>query len=354
MNAGDPMKPFLACAALGIVAFAAAVQAQQFYHLESAVTLKGAAPDWDYVTLDPARGYLFIGRRGDGVTVFDVHAKRAVRNIDKSEDANAIAVIPEFDRGYTINGDGTTTVFQLSTLKSIDRIKIGEDADSAFYDPVTKQLAFTMGDSKKIAFVDAKTGKVVGELPMDSKKLDGTVPDGEGNMFMALRDRNSVARIDVAQRKVTADWKTAPCEEPTGIAFDKANKRIFVGCRGKNPVLAVLDSDSGKVITTMEIGRGNDGVIYDPATHKIYTSNGVDANLVIYDQVSPDTYKLAEATTTRPYARTMALDPKTKKIYLVTAEGTADPAKKINKAVAPFYPNRYFPDTFTVLTFAPK
>ena len=348
------MKSFLACAALGIAAFAAAAQAQQFYHLESAVTLKGAAPDWDYVTLDPARGYLFIGRRGDGVTVFDVHAKKAVRNIDKSEDANAIAVIPEFDRGYTINGDGTTTVFQLSTLKSIDRIKIGEDADSAFYDPATKQLAFTMGDSKKIAFVDAKTGKVVGELPMDSKKLDGTVPDGEGNLFMALRDRNSVARIDVAQRKVTADWKTAPCEEPTGIAFDKANKRIFVGCRGKNPVLAVLDSDSGKVITTMEIGRGNDGVIYDPATHKIYTSNGVDANLVIYDQVNPDTYKLAEATTTRPYARTMALDPKTKKIYLVTAEGTADPAKKINKAVAPFYPNRYFPDTFTVLTFAPK
>ena len=348
------MKPFLACAALGIVAFAAAVQAQQFYHLESAVTLKGAAPDWDYVTLDPARGYLFIGRRGDGVTVFDVRAKKTVRNIDKSEDANAIAVIPEFDRGYTINGDGTTTVFQLSTLKFIDRVKIGEDADSAFYDPVTKQLAFTMGDSKKIAFVDAKTGKVVGELPMDSKKLDGTVPDGEGNMFMALRDRNSVAKIDVAQRKVTADWKTAPCEEPTGIAYDKANKRIFVGCRGKNPVLAVLDSDSGKVITTLEIGRGNDGVIYDPATHKIYTSNGVDANLVIYDQVNPDTYKLAEATTTRPYARTMALDPKTKKIYLVTAEGTADPAKKINKAVAPFYPNRYFPDTFTVLTFAPK
>jgi DNA-binding beta-propeller fold protein YncE len=348
------MKPFLACAALGIVSFAAAVQAQQFYHLESAVALKGAAPDWDYVTLDPARGYLFIGRRGDGVTVFDVRAKKTVRNIDKSEDANAIAVIPEFDRGYTINGDGTTTVFQLSTLKFIDRVKIGEDADSAFYDPVTKQLAFTMGDSKKIAFVDAKTAKVVGELPMDSKKLDGTVPDGDGSMFMALRDRNSVAKIDVAQRKVTADWKTAPCEEPTGIAFDKANKRIFVGCRGKNPVLAVLDSDSGKVITTLEIGRGNDGVIYDAATHKIYTSNGVDANLVIYDQVNPDTYKLAEATTTRPYARTMALDPKTKKIYLVTAEGTADPAKKINKAVAPFYPNRYFPDTFTVLTFAPK
>src|SRR6202162_4929452 len=172
------MKPLLACAALGIAAFAAAAQAQQFYPLESAFPLKAAAPDWDYVPLDPARGYLFIGRRGDGVTVFDIKAKKVVRNIDRSEDANAIALVPEFDRGYTINGDGTTTVFQLSTLKSIDRVKIGEDADSAFYDPVTKQLAFTMGDSKKIAFVEAKTGKVVGELAMRSKKLDGTVADG--------------------------------------------------------------------------------------------------------------------------------------------------------------------------------
>jgi DNA-binding beta-propeller fold protein YncE len=349
------MKPLLACAAaLGIAAFTAAAQAQQFYHLESAVPLKAAAPDWDYVTLDPARGYLFIGRRGDGVTVFDVRTRKVVRNIDKSDDANAVVLIPEFDRGYTINGDGTTTIFQLSSLKTIDRAKVGEDADSAFYDPVTKQLAFTMGDSKKIAFVDAKTGKVVGELPMDSKKLDGTVPDGEGNMFMALRDKNSVAKIDAKERKLVGDWKTAPCEEPTGIAFDKANKRLFVGCRGKNPVLAVLDSDSGKVITTLDIGRGNDGVIYDPATHKVYTSNGIDGNLVIYDQVNADTYKLAEATTTRPYARTMALDPKTKKIYLVTAEGTADPSKKINKAVAPFYPNHYFADTFTVLTYSPK
>jgi DNA-binding beta-propeller fold protein YncE len=171
---------------------------------------------------------------------------------------------------------------------------------------------------------------------------------------MALRDRNLIARIDVSQRKVTAQWSTAPCEEPTGLAFDRANRRIFAGCRGKNPVLAVLDSASGKLVATLEIGRGNDGVIYDETTHKIYTSNGVDANLVIYEEVAPDSYRLVEATTTRPYARTMALAPNTKKIYLVTAEGTVDPAKKINKAVAPFYPNRYFRDTFTVLTYALK
>ena len=348
------MKRAVTCAAVAIAAIGTATHAQPFYHLESAVTLKGSSPEWDYVTLDPARGYLFIGRRGDGVTVFDVNSGKVVRSIDKSEDANAAVLVPQFDRGYTINGDGTTTVFQLSTLGSIERIKIGDDADSAFYDPATKQLVFTMGDSGKLAFLDARTGKRVGELPMDSRKLDGAVPDGEGNLYMALRDRNLVVRIDAAQRKVIDEWKTSPCEQPTSIALDKDDKRLFVGCRGKDPVLAVLASDSGRLITTLEIGRGNDGVIYDRATRRIYTSNGIDANLVIYHQVDADTYKLAEATTTRPYARTMALDPRTKKIYLVTAEGTADPAQKINKAVAPFYPNRYFPDTFTVLTYSQK
>ena len=336
-------------------ALAAASASAQFHRLESAVTLKSAQPDWDYVTLDPARGYLFIGRRGEGVVVYNVKTKKVVKTIDKSDDANAIALVPEFDRAYTTNGDGTSTIFQLSTLKTLDRIKLGaDDADSAFYEPVTKQLAFTLGDAQKVVFVDAKSGKVAGELAVQSKKLDGTVPDGQGNLFMALRDKNSVVKIDVANRKVVEEWPSAPCEQPTGIAYDAGNQRIFVGCRGKAPVLAVMDARSGKVVTTQPIGRGNDGVVYDADTRRIYTSNGVDANLVIYQQADADTYKLLEATTTRPYARTMAFDPKTKKIYMVTAEGTADPAKKINAGVAPFYPNRYFPDTFTVLTYAPK
>lgn len=348
------MRLLLAAIALVVACAAPAVRAQATYRLESAATLKSSAPDWDYMTLDAKRGYLFISRRAEGVVVYDVKKKRVLRTLENSDDANAVVLIPEFDRGYTTNGDGTTTAFQLSTLKTIERIKIGEDADSGFYDPVTKQIAFTMGDSRTIAFVDAKTGKPVGNLKMESRKLDGTEADGEGHLFMALRDRNAVAKIDVASRTVLAEWKTPGCDEPTALTYDRAHKRILVGCRGKAPVLAVLDAETGTVIATQEIGRGNDGVVYDPATRRIYTSNGVDANLVIYDQVDPNTYKLVAAITTRPYARTMAFDPGSKKIYMVTAEGMADPAEKINKGVAPFYPNRYFPDTFTVLTFAPR
>ncbi|MDP9123289.1 MAG: YncE family protein [Pseudomonadota bacterium] len=344
----------IAIALATALAGAASAVAQSPYRLESAVALKGHSPEWDYVTLDPARGRLFIGRRNDGAMVYDIKARRVIRTLDQTDDANAIVLVPEFDRGYTTNGDGSTTAFQISTLKTIGRIKFGDDADAGFYDPITHQIAYTMGDSKAIAFIDAGTGRITGKLPMESHKLDAAVADGHGGLFMALRDRDAIARIDMANRQQVGEWKTTGCDEPTGLAYDAANRRLFVGCRGKAPVLAVLDAETGAVITTLEIGRGNDGVIYDAGSRRVYTSNGVDANLVIYDQVDADHYKLASAVTTRPYARTMALDAGTRKIYLVTAEGLADPSRKINKAVAPFYPNRYFDDTFTVLTYAQR
>ncbi len=330
----------------------AGAQQKQFYRLESSVILPGVAPAWDYLALDPVHSLLFIGRRQAGVTVYDLAAQKVRRVIDESEGANATALVPEFDRGYTTNEDGTTTVFRLSTLETIGRIKFGNDADAAIYEPLSKQLAFMMGDSKAITFIDAEHGTVTAKVNMPSAKLDGAVVDGEGNLFVAERDRNSLATVDAQRRRATAEWKVTGCEEPTGLALDRANHRLFVGCRGARPVLAVMNSRTGVVVGTFTIGRGNDGVVYDSVRHQVLTSNGVDANLVIFDQVNADHYSLAEAFTTRPFARTMAFNPITQKIYLVTAEGTVDVAKKVNTAVSPFYPNSYFDDTFTLLTYS--
>ena len=343
-----------ALAGIVIAGAAQPAAARSFYHLESATVLPGASPAWDYVTLDPVRPYIFIGRRGAGVTVFDVQRRRIVGAIAQSRLADAATLVAEFDRGYTANEDGSSTVFELSTLRTIGRIAVGTDNDSVFYDPVTKQLMFTQGDSRRLAFVDAASGKARGVLAMDSEKLDGAAPDGEGRMFVAERDHDRIARVDLRTHRLTASWKVAGCTQPTGVAYDAASHRIFVGCRGESPVLAVLDSKSGRVVATRPIGHGNDGVAFDRKTREVYTTNGVDANLVIYCQTSADVYSLVEATTTRPYARTMALDGRRGKVYSVTAEGTADPAKAINAKVSMFYPNTYFDGTFTVLVYTRK
>lgn len=343
--------PTLTGALLGLALLPACGHAADFYRLRSAVTLPGKAPAWDYVTYDPARSQLFIGRRHDGVTVFDVATHKVVATIADSEGANKAILLPSLGLGYTVNGDGSTTEFVLKSLKTIRRIRFGRNADAGSYEPVTGQLMFTMGDSGQVAFMDARSGKRVATLALPSHHIEASAPDGRGNLFVAERDRDAVVRIDARTHAVTARWPTAPCRQPTGLDYDAKARRIFVGCRSDSPLLAVLDADTGALVASLPIGRGNDGVAFDPATRRIYASNGLDANLMVIDQLGPDRYRLEQAVTTRPMARTMALDPQRDRVYLVAAEGGVDPAMKVNTAVAPFYPNFYFDDSFTVLTY---
>ena len=344
------MKTALLACLIGACLSDAAVSAE-FFHLKSATILPGSSEGWDYVTLDAAHNRLFIGRRDDGLVVFDLKTRKKTAVIHQSESANASVLVPSLDRGFTANEDGTTTIFQLSSLKTVQRLQFGADADAAFYEPASQQVLFTMGDSKAVIFLDAKSGTVSGKVDLESSKPDGTVADGTGQIFIAERDRNMIARLDAKTHSLIGEWPTGPCEQPTGMAIDTDHKRLFVGCRGTKPVLAILSSEDGHVIASQPIGRGNDGVVYDAAHKRIITSNGVDANMVIFDQIDADKYQLNQAVTTRPNARTMAYDARSQEIHLVTAERFVDPDKKINTAVAPFYPNRFDPKTFVILTY---
>jgi len=339
---------------LALLAHSTIASAGPFYRLESTLRLQSASPEWDYLALDQAHARLFIARRGDGAAVVDVRNNAFIRTIDRSEYANSIVLVAKLNRGYTINEDGSATSFDLSTLESIDRVKFGDSADSATFDPVTNRIVVAMGDKQALAFIDPATGELKYTVPMSTDKMEAPTPDGLGNLFTALRNEDAIARIDARAHSITALWETNPCTQPSGLALDLPDQRLFVGCRGhgQDPLLAIMDLKSGQVVTTLPIGRGNDDVIYDPESGKILTSNGVDGNLVVYKRQDADHYVLSEATTTRPFARTMAMDHRTKKVYLVTAQGTVDPSRKRLTAVTRFYPNRYFPDTFEVLTYS--
>lgn len=341
-----------ALAAIGCLGLPA--HAESFYQLESALTIKSATnPSWDYLTYDSAHDQLLIARRDDGILIYDAKAKQITGTIEDSQGGNSSVLIPELGRGYIVKQDGTLLVISTSTLKKIGSVSAGETADNAFYDPATKQLLVTQGDNSQVTFLDAKTGAINGVLKIDSESIEGSAADGEGFYYTALRDKDKVLKIDARSRKIVGEWAIGKHVKPNSVAYDSANKRVFVTTRGADAALLVYDRD-GKIVAETPIGLNNDSIVFDQEAKKIYTANGWDGTLVIINQVDANTYKLAEAATTRPWARTMALDPKSKKVYLVTAEGTADPSKPIKTGVSPFYPNTYFKDTFTLLTYSRK
>ncbi|WP_309678981.1 hypothetical protein [Polaromonas sp.] len=330
------------------------------WHLENATAIPGKGAGWDYVSLDAARNHLFIGHRGQGLQVYDIATRKLVKVIGTTaaDSSNGATLMPEFDLGISYNENGTITPFKLSTLEAQASIKLGDELDSTHYDPATKRIVVNMAagkDGTDLIVLEAPSLKVVGTIKVTTKKPEHAEGDGKGNFYMASRDENSVYRIDTKDMKVTAQWPTPGCAQTNGLALDVANNRIFLGCRGSatvKPSFAVMNAENGAMVYTSEIGGGNDEVIYDADLKRVFLANGVNAVLNVFEQVSADSYKPSEAMGTQAGVRTMAMDPKTKKIYAVTADGSADYSKKITTTVSPYYANTFFTDRFYVLTYS--
>jgi hypothetical protein len=356
--------PLRLTAAALTTAFAATISlpaaAFDGWHMEDATAIPGKGSGWDYVSLDAPRNHLYIGHRAQGLQVFNVATRKLVKVIGTTaaDSSNGATLMPEFDLGISYNENGTITPFKLSTLEAQPSIKLGDELDATHYDPITKRIVVNMASGKDgtdLLVLQAPAFNVIGTIKVTTKKPEHAEADGKGNMFLASRDENSVYRIDVKNMKVTAQWPTPGCAQTNGLAFDAANNRIFLGCRGSatvKPSFAVMNAETGAIISNTEIGGGNDGVIYDADLKRVFLSGGVNAVLNVFEQVNADTYKQTEAMGTWAGVRTTVIDPKTKKIYAITAEGSADYAKKITTSVSPYYANTFFTDKFYVLTYS--
>jgi DNA-binding beta-propeller fold protein YncE len=348
-----------AAVGLAITSLTAQVQAFDGWKLESSTSISGKNGAWDYVTLDAATNRLFIGRRGLGLQVFDIATGKVIKTIANTatDSSNGAVLISEFDLGLSYNENGTLTPFKLSTLEAQADIKLGDELDSAHYDPATKRVVVNMAagsDGTELVVLQLPSLQKVGAIKVSTKKPEHAEADGKGNFYMASRDENMVYRLNTKDMAITAKWPTPGCAATNGLALDTANGRIFLGCRGSattKPSFAVMNALTGAIVYTAEIGGGNDDVAYDPELKRVFLANGVNAVMNVFEQVDADTYKPSEAMGTQAGVRTFAMHPKTKKLYAVTAEGSADYAKKITTSVSPYYANTFFPDRFYVLTY---
>lgn len=271
---------------------------------------------WDYLTVDEGARRLYVSH-GTQVEVIDLDSLSLVGNIPKTPGVHGIAVAPESGKGFVSDGQSNAvTVFDLKTLKTIADVPTGQKPDAIIYDPGTSRVFAFNGGGNSATAIDASTNKVAGTVDLGGGP-EFAAADGKGYVFNNLEDESLVLKINSRDLKVEQRWPTAPCSSPSSMAMDRANRRLFVGCRSK--VMAVLDADSGKVITTLPIGDHVDATAYDPETKLIFNSNG-EGTITVIHQDGPDKYSEVETVKTLPRAKTMALDPKTHQLFLSTAE----------------------------------
>ncbi|HVT04445.1 MAG TPA: YncE family protein [Thermoanaerobaculia bacterium] len=296
---------------------------QPHYHVARHIPIGGEG-GWDALTIDSASQRLFVSH-ADRVNVVDLVKGTVVGTILKTEGVHAIDIAPALRRGFITAGrTSTVTVFDLDSLATIGEIKTtGDRPDAIIFDPGTSRVFTFNAAGKNSTVIDAKTATVVGTIELGGKP-EFAVSDGKGRVFVNIEDTSELVAIDPAAMTVVKRWSLAPCTEPSGLAIDRAHRRLFSGC--DNRVMAISDADSGSVITTVPIGDGVDGGGFDPASGDAFASNGADGTLTVVHETGPMKFDVIGNVPTQRGARTMAVDERTHHIYLPTAQFGPPPA----------------------------
>ncbi len=320
---------------------AMAVAAVSGYHVVTTYKVGGEG-GWDYLTADSDARRVYISR-GTHVMVLDADSGKSVGDVADTPGVHGIALAPELGRGFTSNGrEGTISIFDIKTLATSSKVKVGDNPDAILYDPATKRVFTFNGRSQDSTAVDAASGKVLGTIKLDGKP-EFAASDAKGEIFVNIEDKSELVAIDPNKLEVKAKWPLAPCEEPSGLSIDRKHRRLFVGCGNK--MMAVVDADSGKVLATPPIGDGVDATTFDAETGLAFASCGQDGVLTVVKEESPGKFT-AENVPTQKGARTLALDAKTHHVFVVTAQFGPRPEPTADN---PHPRPPMVPDTFVVV-----
>jgi YVTN family beta-propeller protein len=308
----------------------------------------GGEGGWDILTVDSASHRLYLSH-ATKVVVVDLAKNAVAGEIADTPGVHGFLAVPGVGRGFSTNGkEAKVSVVDLTTLKTTAKLDSGANPDALVYEPKHGEVYVFNHSGNSATVIDAKTEKVVATIPLGGSPEFAAVDSEAGRVYINLEDKNEVAVIDTSKREVTARWPLAPGEEPTGIAFDATHHRLFSVCHNK--MMAMLDTETGKVVATVPIGAGVDGAAFDDATQLAFASCGEGVTPIAKEE-SPDKLTVVQTLKTERGARTMALDPATHLIYLPTAQ--FGPAPSPSPGASPGRP-AIVPNTFKLLVYGPQ
>jgi len=288
----------------------------------------------DYVAVESATGRVFVSRANHMMVVEGATGK-VLGDILNTPGVHGAGFSTKAGHGFTTNsGDETVTMFDLKTLAVIKQIKVGPGLDGIMYDEPDDKIILT-NHSRPIGTLTAinpNSGDIVATVELEDTAPEGAAADGKGHIFVNNETKNTIQVIDAKTWKVTASWPLAPCQGPTGIAYDKASDRIFSGCSNTS---VVVDPNTGKVVASIKNGTRVDALGWDPAKKLIFIPNGGEGNVTVVHQDSPDKYTVVDTVATFAGAKTIAVDPATHNVYLFQPERGPAPAPAAGAAPAP-------------------
>jgi YVTN family beta-propeller protein len=311
------MKTFISIFVMIAFAFITnSISAQSEYKIDRKIPLEGNG-GWDYISTDDESGRIFVSHSTVAQMV-DIASGKIVGTIPDTKGIHGIAFASLLNKGFTSNGaDSSVTVFDLKTYKVITKIKVtGKNPDAILYDPFSHKVFTFNGGTSNATVIDAKSNKVIATIDLAGKP-EFAVTDGKGTIYVNIEDKSLISVIDVNKLKVTKSWSIAPGSEASGLALDNETHRLFAVC--SNKLMIVVNAETGKVIANLPIGERCDGVAFDPALKRAYSSNG-EGTITVVQENKDDTYKVLETIVTQRGARTITVNKSNHHLYLPTAE----------------------------------
>lgn len=302
----------------------------------------GGEGGWDYLNVDPDGKRLYVSH-ANKVVVVDTAADKIAGEIPDTPGVHGIALAPKLGRGFISAGRGNQgIIFDLKTLQVIKKVDTGRNPDAILYEPKQNEVYTFNGQGKSATVFKADSGDVVATIDLGGKPEFAAADPGAGRVYVNMEDLNNIAVIDAASHKVVANWPIAPGESASGMAIDTAHHRLFIGCH--NNLMLMIDTTTGKVAGQVPIGNGVDATWFDPGTGLAFSSCG-DGTTTVAHEDAPGKLTVVQTLQTERSARTMALDPKTHRIYLASA--------KFGEAAAGQRPQA-LPDSMRILVYEMK
>jgi YVTN family beta-propeller protein len=340
-----PLKIMLAIGC-GVACLSGTAIAEDLYKFLNEIPIGGEG-GWDILTIDAAPRRLYLSH-ATKVVVVDLEKSAVAGEIADTPGVHAFVAAPEVQRGFSTNGkEAKVSVVDLKTLATISKIGTGEGPDAIVYDAKRGEVYVFNHKGNSVTVIDTKTSRVISTIPLEGSPEFGAVDSAAGRVYCNLEDKNEVAVIDEAKHEVVARWPLTPGEEPTGLSIDRAHHRLFASCQ---KLTVMLNSETGKVVGTVPTGSGVDGCEFDEATQLAFASCGEGITTIAKEE-TPEKLTVIQNLKTERGARTLALDPKTHRIYLPTSQ--FEPAPSPPPGSSPARP-KIVPNTLKLLVYGPS